>query len=88
LFELRRGYIMGECKTDKLARLIIQEQIPIIRKMIQDECWYEGQRRHSPVDPDDPQIRQRVGEIIMQCGAKMREEATERLLNRIGKIDE
>ena len=61
------------------ARAIIEEQIPIIKRMIEDECWYEGERRNSPVKPDDPAIKKRVAELVMAHGAQMRLEAMERL---------
>ena len=79
---------MGGCKCNQVARLIIEEQIPIIQKMLSDECWYEGQRRNTPVDPDDPVVRHRIGALIMEHGAKMRKEAMDRLAQKGIKLDE
>ena len=77
-----------DCKCKKAAMLIIEEQIPIIRKMLQDETWYEGVRRNAPVDPNDPAVQKRVGELIMEHGAKMRKEAMDRLAQKGVKLDE
>ena len=64
---------------------IYKEQIPVIRKMIEDECWYEGERRKSQVNPTDPAIILKVGQIVMEHGARMRLEAMARIMERENK---
>lgn len=66
------------CGKD-IARKIIELEIPVIRKMIEDECWYEGERRKAPVAPNDPVIRKRIAELIMAHGETMRAEAMKRI---------
>ncbi len=55
--------------VDPVARL----QFPLIRKIIADETWLVGERRHQPVSPDDPEVRENVCRVILRIGAKMRE---------------
>jgi hypothetical protein len=46
------------------AAEIIKAEIPIIEKIIRDETWLEGERRHSPVSSDDPAVLKKVCSII------------------------
>ena len=39
-------------------------EIPILEKIVRDECWLEGERRGCAVDPDDPVVSARIAEII------------------------
>ena len=51
----------------------IQAEIPEVRKIVQDECWLEGERRGAAVDPRDDAIQKRVAEIILSgVGAQLR----------------
>lgn len=43
----------------------IQREIPHIQKIVQNECWLEGQRRGCSVEPTDDIVRQRVADIIL-----------------------
>jgi len=43
----------------------IWAEIPDVRRIVQDECWLEGERRGMPVDPRDEVIQMRVAEIIL-----------------------
>ncbi len=52
---------------------IAARQFPLIRKIIEDETWLEGERRHQPVSPEDPQVRENVCRVILRIGEKMRE---------------
>ena len=52
---------------------IISRELTWIQKVIQDETWLEGERRHSPVSPDDPKVREIVCAVILRIGAQMRE---------------
>ena len=53
---------------------IISAEILVIEKMIDDECWYEGERRHTYVPKDDKIVQQHIREIIMLVGHIIREE--------------
>lgn len=55
---------------------VMLRQLPRIEKIIQDEMWYEGERRGCAVTRDDPVVRERVCRIILQIGAQMRAELT------------
>ncbi len=48
-------------------------QFALIRKIIADETWLEGERRHQPVLPDDPAVRENVCRVILRIGGTMRE---------------
>ena len=52
----------------------IRTEIPEVAEIVRHECWLEGERRGSSVDPHDPDIQARVADIILAgVGAKMRE---------------
>lgn len=51
----------------------IQAEIPEVRKIVEDECWLEGERRGMHVDPRDEVVQKRVAEIILSgAGAHLR----------------
>lgn len=52
---------------------IIFCEIPVIERVIQDETWYEGQRRGCYVSPDDPVVQENVCAIILRIGWELRE---------------
>jgi hypothetical protein len=52
---------------------IIIREIPVIRKVIEDETWYEAQRRGCPVTSDDPVVRENVCQVILRIGVELRE---------------
>ena len=52
---------------------VIFREIPVIQKIIQDETWYESERRGCPVPPDDPVVRENVCQIILRIGRELRE---------------
>ena len=60
-------------------RDIINSEIPVIKKMIQDECWYEGQRRGHAVD--EAEISSRINDILIEVGEKIKNKAVEELIN-------
>jgi hypothetical protein len=47
-------------------------QLPLIRKIIDDETWLEGERRGCSVSPQDPRVRLKVAEIVLRVGAELR----------------
>ena len=52
---------------------VLQRQLPVIRKIIQDETWLEGERRGCPVTPDDRVVREKVCEIVLRIGQQLRD---------------
>lgn len=61
-----------------IIRDIINSEIPVIKQMIQDECWYEGQRRGHSVD--EAEISARINEILIEVGEKMKNKAVKELI--------
>lgn len=51
----------------------IFRQLPVIRKIIRDETWLEGERRGCSVSPDDPVVRESVCVIILRIGQQLRD---------------
>jgi hypothetical protein len=52
---------------------VVVKEIPVIRKIIQDEMWLEGERRGCQVPPDDRVVRENVCRVILQVGQQLRE---------------
>jgi len=52
---------------------VVFREIPIIRKVIEDETWYEGERRGCHVTADDPVVRENVCAVILRIGRELRE---------------
>ncbi len=55
---------------------IILREIPVIRKIIQDETWLEGERRGCVVKADDQIVRERVCEVVLRIGQQLRDAMT------------
>ena len=49
------------------------QQLPIIRKIIADETWLEGERRGCAVSPTDAAVRERVCQVILRIGQQLRD---------------
>jgi hypothetical protein len=60
-----------KCNFDPME--ILNEEIPMVQKMVRDECWYEGEKVHREVLPKEVEIT--VEKIILESGHKMRDEA-------------
>ena len=58
---------------------IVLRELPVIQKVIEDETWYEGERRGCYVSPEDPVVREKVCEVILRIGRELREMATAQL---------
>ena len=52
---------------------VLHRQLPVIRKIIQDETWLEGERRGCPVTPDDRVVREKVCEIVLRIDQQLRD---------------
>jgi hypothetical protein len=55
---------------------VVSRELPVIRKVIADETWLEGERRGCPVSPDDPAVRESVCAVILRIGQQLRHAAT------------
>ncbi len=52
---------------------VVFRELPVIQKVIDDETWYEGERRGCYVSPDDPVVRENVCQVILRIGRELRE---------------
>ena len=53
---------------------INQRQLEVIRVIVADETWLEGERRGRPVHHRDPVVQVRVAEILLNGkGAELRQ---------------
>ena len=52
---------------------VVSRELPVIKKIIDDETWLEGERRGCQVRPDDRAVRERVCAIVLQIGQQLRE---------------
>ena len=51
---------------------VVPRQLPVIKKIIDDETWLEGERRGCYVAPNDPAVRERVCDVVLRVGAVLR----------------
>jgi hypothetical protein len=51
---------------------ITRRQLTVIKKIIQDETWLEGERRKEPVSPRDPAVMEKVCEVVLRIGGDLR----------------
>jgi len=56
---------------------IIKSEIPIVKKLIEDECWYEGQRRGRAVK--EHEILDKLTDILNKAGNRIKNEVIEEL---------
>ena len=52
---------------------VVFRELPVIQKVIDDETWYEGERRGCYVSSEDPVVREKVCSIILRIGCELRE---------------
>lgn len=57
-------------------------QIPVIQKIIQDETWFEGERRGCWVSPSDPVVTERVCQVVLRVGGDLRRAILSELAKR------
>ena len=48
-------------------------ELPVIRKIIDNETWLEGERRGCPVASHDPVVIEKVCTVVLQIGRQLRE---------------
>lgn len=58
------------------ADTVLHHEIPVIRKIIADETWLEGERRGCAVSPDDRAVRDKVCTIVLEIGQELRDSIT------------
>jgi hypothetical protein len=51
-------------------------ELQVIRKIIDDETWLEGERRGCYVSPEDPVVREKVCAVVLRIGRELRESVT------------
>jgi hypothetical protein len=54
---------------------ILFRQLSYVQKIIDDETWYEGERRRCPVSPDDSVVTENVCRVVLRTGRQMRADA-------------
>jgi len=52
---------------------VVFRQIPVIRQIILDETWLEGERRGCCVRAGDRVVRENVCRVVLRIGAQLRE---------------
>lgn len=57
----------------------IQAETVLVKKIIEDETWLEGERRHEAIDPNDIAVKMKVIEICLRESEKLKQEAEEML---------
>ncbi len=58
---------------------VVHREIPVIRKIIADETWLEGERRGCPVTSDDRVVREKVCTVVLRIGQQLRDSITSAL---------
>jgi len=61
---------------------IIDEEVPMVEHIVEDEMWLEAERRHCDIQNNDPEVQKHVAEIIREKGVELREEAVEKLVRK------
>jgi hypothetical protein len=64
---------------------VVSQEIPIIQKIIQDETWFEGERRGCFVSSDDPVVIEHVSEIVLRIGSEMRATLTAQVRSKAAR---
>ncbi len=54
---------------------VVTCELPWVQKILEDETWLEGERRHQAVSIDDPVVVERVCNILLSEGANLRARA-------------
>jgi hypothetical protein len=58
---------------------VVFRELPVIQKVIDDEKWYEGERRGCYVSSQDPVVCENVCRVILRIGQQLRETFTAEL---------
>ena len=65
---------------------ILFRELPVIQKVIEDETWYEGERRGCYVAPEDPVVRENVCLVVLRIGRELRERLSAQLVQSVGDV--
>ena len=78
---------MNEIKCNFHPMEILKAEIPVLKKIEADECWYLGERLNREVNPVEVQVY--ISHILMKIGEDMRIDAIMKLKseNCIGNCD-
>jgi len=52
---------------------VVTRELPVIKKIIADETWLEGERRGCSVLGSDPVVVNNVCSVIMRVGSQLRQ---------------
>ncbi len=52
---------------------VIYSELRVIKQIISDETWLEGERRGCRVSPNDPVVRENTCKVVLRIGQQMRE---------------
>ena len=52
---------------------VVTRELPVIKKIIADETWLEGERRGCSVPCSDPVVVNNVCSVIMRVGKQLRQ---------------
>lgn len=64
------------------TKTLIELELKKIKKIVADETWLEGERRHCPVSPDDAEVQKHVNQVVLQYADQITNEAIEELNNQ------
>lgn len=65
---------------------VVFRELTVIQKVIDDETWYEGERRGCHVSPHDPVVCERVCMIVLKIGRELRERFTAQIATQSGSV--
>lgn len=63
---------------------VVFRELTVIRKIIEDETWLEGERRGCRVEECDPVVLENICAVILRIGAEMRASLTEVIVAESG----
>ena len=70
-----------ECQPSN--KEILLKEIPFVEQIIQDECWYEGERQHHNIN--EAEIFNKLFDIIQREGETLRKLAILQIQNECNK---
>jgi hypothetical protein len=62
-------------------------ELQVIRKIIDDETWLEGERRGCYVSCEDPVVRERVCAVVLRVGRELRASVLRSMSQMTGETD-
>ena len=76
--------VCSKSECDKVADdvdcvQLIKAEIPLVEKIINDETWYEGERRNCSVSREDKEVQLNAAKVVLREGDKILREALGKL---------